>query len=50
LGRIRIATAVRTSTTRAKSGVAMVGKPNAMAPLTNAATSTARVPTTIVTG
>src|SRR6185369_1520018 len=41
---------VRTSTTRAKSGVAMVGKPKAMAPLTNAATSTDRVPTTIVTG
>jgi len=40
LGRIRTTTAVLTSTTRLSSGVPRAGKPNPMAPLTKAATST----------
>jgi hypothetical protein len=40
LGRIRSTTALFTSTTRLKSGVARDGKPKPMAPLMNAAAST----------
>src|SRR5439155_8730868 len=46
LGRIETATAVLTPNARASSGVASSGKPNATAPLTNAAARTARAPAT----